>query len=440
MQYKRRQTMSFTTRPVDRGRSGSTPLVGAVVVLALLFACLPASHAALNAVQSAPYSSAFGFFPQWYQDTHGRALELCLSGPLCVLPGLDEGFDPTQPLVFPSNFPGESFWFYADGSVVAGNGSNLVDLRYVAALEAAFSAEVPNANDQVSFARIRVFADVPTVGTYTLTHPYGVEVFEVTEIDAGREIQFTRDIGIGAPGVFMGALNGDLGPFLVRTVGGVVSLITTATGTYIGDPTVATTVTGSPFATNFLRLQGPGINLTSNLFALAGKVYLTPLPTPLLTERTTYSRTASLTQVDVFASSAPAAVVGFAPPTTAMLSDSVGRFFGQATALPSTGTVTVVAELSPNTPVSSGPQPVTDVVSILRAEYSAGAHALIIEALSSDQTALPSLTLAPSTPLPLVGPDGVKSVIVTGLAIPPATVTVTSAAGGGDTEPVVVVP
>jgi hypothetical protein len=265
-------------------------------------------------------------------------------------------------------------------------------------------------------------------------------VFEVTEIDAGREIQFTRDIGIGAPGVFMGALNGDLGPFLVRTVGGVVSLITTATGTYIGDPTVATTVTGSPFATNFLRLQGPGINLTSNLFALAGKVYLTPLPTPLLTERTTYSRTASLTQVDVFASSAPAAVVGFAPPTTAMLSDSVGRFFGQATALPSTGTVTVVAELSPITPVSSGPQPVTDVVSILRAEYSAGAHALIIEALSSDQTALPSLTLAPSTPLPLVGPDGVKSVIVTGLAIPPATVTVTSAAGGGDTEPVVVVP
>ena len=33
--------------------------------------------------------------------------------------------------------------------------------------------------DQISFARIRIRVDVPTAGTYVITHPYGVEVFTV---------------------------------------------------------------------------------------------------------------------------------------------------------------------------------------------------------------------------------------------------------------------
>ena len=426
--------------------------ITAIMVLVLLLAVAPGtSHAALNAVDQSAYQAAFGFFPQWYQDTNGRALELCLSTavnagnlPMCVLlanPGI---FDPTQPIVFPTNFPDESFWFAADGAVTGAG----VDLRYVAAVEAAFGSGVPAPNDQISFARIRFFADVPTVGTYTVTHPYGVEVFEVTEITTGREIRFTRDIGIGVPGVYTGALKGDIGPFLVAATGP----ITVGTETFIGDPNVTQAVTGSPFGTNFLRVQGPGIDVQNNQFTLAGKIYPFALPTPLVVERTTYARTATATQaqVDVFATSAPAAVVSFTPPPTPMGGDPAGpsgRFFGQALVAPADvpSSVTINADMPPispgdpdNTSVVSPLSNVTDVVTITRVEYGAGT--MTIEASSSDESSpLPDLFFG-GTKLTLVGTGPTQSTTVSGLAIPPVTVTVTSSRGGSDTEDVVVLP
>jgi hypothetical protein len=416
-----------------------------MAVLALLGAP-GASHAVLNAVDPGPYTTAFGNFPVWYQDTHGKALELCLSktvspdpaaagGFLCVLlPGA--AFDPDLPIVFTTNFPDESFWFAADGAV-AGLG---VDLRYVAAVEAAFaSGEVVN-GDQVSFARVRFFADVPVPGTYTVTHPYGVEVFEVPAVGAGREIQFTRDVGIGGLGDFTGALKGDIGPFLVRAAG----TITVGTETFIGDPNVLQTVTGSPFGTNFLRVQGPGgIDVSTNQFTVAGKLFTAAtLPTPLVVDRSTYGRNATQTQIDVFALSPPTAAVSFDDSgipvvTTPMNGDAAGKFYGQALVPPAAlGNVTVTAANLGNDPVSV-PANVTDVVSITKVEYSAGS--LTIEASSSDETGATLTAVGYETVSPIVT-GGTSTWTVTGLSIPPARITVTSSAVGSDTEEVVVLP
>ncbi len=195
----------------------------------LLAGATPFAQAALNAVDPGPYLAANGFFPDWYQDTNGRALELCLSpaviapdpargllgGAGCTLlpnPGI---FDPALGIVFPTNFPDESFWFMGDAGFTSPGG---VDVTYVSALEAAFGGGDPAPNDQVSFARIRIRISLPAGspgGGYTFIHPYGIETFDVAEGGGIKVINMTRDIGIGAPGDFTGALKGDIGPFLM---------------------------------------------------------------------------------------------------------------------------------------------------------------------------------------------------------------------------------
>src|SRR5512139_1868582 len=71
-------------------------LLAFLVMTVLLLSAAGTSQAILSAVDPGTppgtYSAAFGFFPQWYQDTSARALDLCLSqtavglnGPMCVL-------------------------------------------------------------------------------------------------------------------------------------------------------------------------------------------------------------------------------------------------------------------------------------------------------------------------------------------------------------------
>ncbi len=120
-------------------------------------------------------------------------------------------------MVFPDNWPDEAFWFLAETTIpnnAAGYGMD----AYVAGIEAAFAGGNPLDGDQISFARIRMRINVPVAGTYTITHPYGVETVNVTT-PGRRAINITRDIGVGAPGVFSGALSGAVGPFL-RSVNG----------------------------------------------------------------------------------------------------------------------------------------------------------------------------------------------------------------------------
>jgi len=406
------------------------------VAALMIFASAQTSQAILNAVDPGPYVAAFGNFPQWYQDTSAIALDLCLSpavgpnGPQCVLLP-DPGFDPALPILFPTNFPSESFYFVAD-ALVSGPGVTL--LRYVAALEAAFASGDVVDGQQIVFARIRITGSVTTPGTYIVTHPYGEEVFEVPAI-GNRAIAFTRDIGIGT---FAGPLKGDIGPFLRASTG----LITVGTEQFIGDPNVPQSVVGSPLGTNFLSVQGPLGTIQTDQFTLAGKISAVVLPTPLIIDRTTYSSNATQTQIDVFAISAPTAALTFdvtGATGVPMGGDAIGRFFGQALVPPATlGPVTITAVNPGNTTTISLPTGLTDLVFITRAEYSLATGTLVIEASSSDETALPTLNYGASPLIPGATPP-LQSISV-GLAIPPVTVTVTSAAGGSDTEDVIILP
>lgn len=447
------------------------------LALALAVMLGQSASAALYQVDPGPYTPANGNFAAWYQDTHGRALDLCLTkavssrvapdpvdGPsyMCPFPGIDEGFDAAQPVVFPGNFPGEAFWFTADAQIV--DAASGIDLTYVSALEAFFISHEAVDGEQVSFARIRVRVDVPAPGVYTVTHPYGVEVFEVSqeEFDAtggDRTINMTRDLGIGAPQTYTGALNGDIGPFL-RSLNGPYTEVNPETGQqerFIGDPNLQEPVTGSPLSTNYVRIEGPnGIDLRTDLFAISGKLSEVALPTPLLVDRVTYSRYQDngqpLAQQDVFIQAPPA------PGTAQMLDSSgnpvamsestaTGHWYGQSTATPALpATVQLSAENSvaiPTSTATSKEASLVDLVTILRAEYQVSTGQLTIEASSSDEIAAPVLSAQTSDgeAIGTLSGAGALKLLSTGFTpIPPAAVQVVSANGGSDTEAVVLIP
>ena len=423
---------------------------------------LPA-QAALFAVDTGPYNPANGGFAAWYQDTHGRTLDLCLTKAvssrvagapgapsyMCTLLPTPGVFDDTQPIVFPSNFPDEAFWFTADAAIV--DAARGIDLSYGTAIEAAFAAEEPVEGDQVSFARVRIRVDVPTAGTYVVTHPYGVEVFDVPA--AGRRaINMTRDIGIAGAGDFSGALKGDVGPFL-RSVNGPY---TEGSERFIGDPNLEERVTGSPFNTNFVRIEGPGgIDLRTELFSISGKLSDVARPTPLMPLRSTYSRHTEngdlRAQQDVFvmAPPPPAAVTltSQTPNLNLTEANGTGAWYAQSVLNPIVpATLVLTADNSVAIPTSSPATanlPLTDLVTITRAEFSLASGQLTLVASTSDETSPPVLSARSGNGTfigNLAGNGAVKTLSTSLSPIPPAKVQVTSANGGSDSEDVVLVP
>lgn len=424
-----------------------------------------AAWAALSEVDPGPYTFATGGYPMWYKDTDNLSLELCQSRAtstrfpgapgapayMCTLlpePGV---YDDALPLVFPDNWPPEMFWFLAETSIPQVGNSGYELEVYVAGIEAAFAAENPVDGDQQSFARIRIRASVPTTGTYVITHPYGVETVNVTA--AGRRaINITRDIGIGAPGDFSGALNGNIGPWL-RGVGGPYTEVNPDTGaseTFIGDPNLTEAVTGSPFNTNFVRIEGPAGAIQTNVFTVSGKVLDQRAQTPVTLERATYSRNGAGTRVEVFAK-APndadvcmrngLALVGTPPSPCqfSLLADNNGLFFTQQlsqTAPPPVVVVTGSTATGGTRPTSLSSK-LTDVVKVDTARYDWTNKRLVIEARSSDEVVVPDLVAQGYGRLSKSGT--LQSLTVNDLSQPPATVTIKSAHGGSDVEPVIVV-
>lgn len=426
------------------------------------------AQAALFAVDPGPYTPANGGFAGWYQDTHGRTLDLCLSRALssrvpstpgapsymCSLlpsPGI---FDDNQPLVFPSNFPDEAFWFTGDTAIV--DAARGINLTYVSAVEAAFGSGDPAEGDQISFARIRIRVDVPTAGTYVITHPYGVDVFNI-DTPGRRAINMTRDIGIGTPQTYDGALKGDVGPFL-RSVNGPYTETNPLTGAaeqFVGDPNLNEAVTGSPFNTNFVRIEGPnGLDLRSTAFAVSGKLSTVVRPTPMITQRSTYSRktgtSAPVAQQDVFVLAPPApgtaAITSTTPVINMTEANSTGAWYAQSSAnptLPTTLQVTADNHLAiaTSTPTTLSMM-LTDLVVIQRAEYSLSSGQLTLVASTSDETSPPVLTATSisGAAIGALSGDGAVKTLATGISpIPPAKVRVTSSNGGSDTEEVVIV-
>ncbi|WP_160108062.1 Ig-like domain-containing protein [Pseudomonas izuensis] len=442
----------------------------ALNALGLTLSLSGSAFAQLAAVDPGPYTFATGKFPIWYQDKNLLSMELCQSRAIssrvgattppaymCTLlptPGI---FDDTLPMVFPDNWPDEAFWFLAETNIpnnAAGYGMD----AYVAGIEAAFAGGNPLDGDQISFARIRMRINVPVAGTYTITHPYGVETVNVTT-PGRRAINITRDIGIGAPGNFSGALNGAIGPFLrsIRAPYTEMNPDTGAIETFVGDPNLTEQVTGSPNNTNFVRIQGPAGTIETNLFTVAGKVLDSRAQTQVDLSRATYRRTASgtgtgvSTQVEVFGKASNSsklcfretvALVPATPPTPCLINmrgDNNGLFFEQHQIDGPVPAVVVLTATNPagTTRPTSVSSKLTDLVKIQTARYNWSNHSLLIEATSTDEVVVPDMVAQGYGRLTKAGT--LQSLTVSDLKQPPASVTVKSAAGGSDTEPVVVV-
>lgn len=218
-------------------------------------------------------------YPEYYQDGAGLALELCLPPPagyaavrpdLCIFGAPESASLQVGP---------ESFWWMADAEIapLVPGGKALL----VMALEAAFTAEVPVDGQQMSFVRLRIRVDVPTDGDYTITHPFGVRTF--TGVTAAEGINMTEDIGsinvLDPAAAFTGALTGVVGPFLAWPdyqndpgLKGFAADGTTVLEQYIGNPGVPHVVTGGTNG-NLFRIQGPGVDVQTDLFSVMGKVY-----------------------------------------------------------------------------------------------------------------------------------------------------------------------
>lgn len=416
-------------------------VIGAVLSFGVLTIAGPHPGGA-GLAEVGPVSSEHGF-PVWYKDTNGTRLELCLDplDPMCAfLPG--DFPDANAPVSFPDNFPGEAFWMLGGAAMDTNNGGSAL---LTIALEAAFAQENPAPGDQVVFGRVRIWVDNLQPGaTYVVTHPYGQDTFLVTEAER-RGIRMTEDIGIGPKG-FAGALDSRIGPFLTWAP------LSEAPAGYIGDPNVEHRVTGSPYNTNYFRIEGPNVGepgspflcnptgpnpldcIETDLFSLMGKFATN---SDLSVERAYYSRTSlSNGSIDIYATSeADQSLQVVSNPdagfyTTLLRADGT-RYYGRVEysgTLPSQITVANVSDVPRTTKVI---QPIDRVV-ITRADYDSNAQTLTIEADSSDRaTPAPILTVN-SFNVDLVN----GSVVIANIAAAPSVISVRSSAGGSDISPV----
>ncbi|MDH3258165.1 MAG: hypothetical protein OEM19_01720, partial [Deltaproteobacteria bacterium] len=294
-------------------------------------------------------------FPLWAQDSTGLTVEVCLDPLLCISSPPIPGNAFSQQI----GFGAEGFMASAETSITTNVG---LDALLVTAVELAFLTEDPIDGDQFPFTRLRIRVDVPVAGIYTVTHPYGRQVFIIEEADLGpgQEIRESFDISFVADTVHQGRI----GPILRWDMD--LPVLDANGEEYIGDLAVPHTVTGSPCGTNFFRIEaveldgitpidlgsGLGNPVTETLFTVTGKVFTGVAPTPLVANRTTYARQAGGNgQVDVFATSAPTAGVTFSGGLNLpvgerpLIGDGNGAFFtsvtlADASTLPATVSVT----------------------------------------------------------------------------------------------------
>lgn len=363
-------------------------------------------------------------FPMWYEDATGTRLDLALdNGPLT--PAGEQPPHPGAPLSIPDNLPEEGFYFYAESEIAVGGAAGTVGrARLILGLEAAFGGPGTPADDaRVVFSRIRVRMDDMTPGAeYVITHPYGVT--EPLPADERGRVFWTDDRGIADERLGEVVKVGRVAPFLRST---------SAPAGYLGDGVTPTTVTGSPFGTNFFRIDGPGVaagggpadpgdptnpdRVQHALFTVQGRI-ATRLGAEVA--RATYARDAGGAVVlDVFAGAAPGQSLELAAPRVAASgADRAYVVRAAVPAVPATATIVNASDVPP----SRAQAPVTDLVLVTRADFDAAAVRLTVDATSSD-AAGPTLTA--------VGlGDLTDHPTVFAVAAVPPEVVVTSAAGG----------
>jgi K319-like protein len=374
-------------------------------------------------------------FPVWYKDSNNLSVGLCLddANPFCNITAADVP-DVTQPISFPDNFPDETFYQLAQSTItLPGGGTAVLNDN----LEAAFNTPTPQANQQITFGRVRIRLTTPSTGHYVITHPYGVDAFDVTDTTT-RNINFTEDIGIGAQGDFKGALGSRVNPFLRWDTG----LIKGPDGaSYLGDAVTAHAITGSDLNTNFFRIDGPdiggpGVNtIQTNLFTLQGRVATNAGVSPT---QVTYTRsTTSGGFVDAFATSQADQVIqvsGAGISTTKLKADASGNYFGRVAFTGATPPTSVQVTNVSDRPPTTVNVTLTDQVLVTKAAYNSDTGTLVVNATSSDTATPPTLTAQGFGALT----SGAATFALGADQLPPGVITVTSSKSGSGSAPVVV--
>src|SRR5437867_821458 len=228
-------------------------------------------------------------YPRWYLDRNGLQLGQCLdaANPAdpCVLAGTFP--NPGQPISFPNNFPDEFFYWRTTTTInnIGGVGGRaLLVMSTQGGFGGATGTAADGAGAQIVFARyrVRVLPNGLVAGaTYVVTGPFGVQSFVAS---AAGSINFTIDqgcpLGTPLPCNFASVLpTTNAGPFLTWDP----ATPPAPTAGFIGDGLLTHTIVGSPFNTNFFRIQGPnvggpGVNVVeTNLFTnVIGKIYVRP--------------------------------------------------------------------------------------------------------------------------------------------------------------------
>ena len=420
-------------------------------------------------------------FPLWYRDNNRVPLQLCTDrNGMCLTA---EPF-PLLPLSFPDNLSDELFWWVGDAIIDIPQQGALTrpgQAILVQAIEAAFSTGGVVSGAQVSFARIRIRIDTPYAGKYTVTTPFKELTFTVAADTIADGISYVEDIGVSEGGIFTGALNGNVGPFLYCTNAPIVR----PEGSYVGDPNVLCPVLGSTFPSaqnpsNFFRVRGPGgFDVQTDQFAVSGKLYTEPLPTPLTVDRVTYTRESLGAQVSGFATTQPLSnqtapglgfparfaltgapstlqITGSGVPTVIMNSNSPadGKFFGSSALFPDPGLMpaTVSVTNTADTPQTAKVVPLVDEVVVDAALYNPVNGKLTVSAFSYDRIGSPSLSLfLPGIAAPMGtlvnGQFSVTFPITDSTVnpaktynIPPETITVVSSIGGSGVQAVTSLP
>jgi hypothetical protein len=390
-------------------------------------------------------------FPEFITDSTGQAIQRCIDPLHCFF----DPVIPTDPFSIQIGSGGEAFYWGA--TAVLDDGSRRV-ATVVMAAESAFLQFGPKGEpidgSQFPFLRLRFTIGVPKDGTYTVTHPYGVDKFTVVGATGARDIFATVDRGLN-PG---SAVQGPVGPWLKWDPANLTNGAVIPPG-FLGDGLAGgpSAVTGSPCGNNFVRLTGTdttgravifGNGLTkveTALFGVQGKIFDGRVQTPLNASRMTYSRTiAGAGQIETFAETTATASVSVVDgPTIALGSgrialpvtldrtglsltagiDSLAVPVTDASALPP------IVAMTATDPVATDPTTLNlhlvDYVDITAADFDPATGRLSVTASSADLRAAPALTLRDFGTFTA----GQPTVVVNTIA-PPGVVHVDSAKGG----------
>ncbi|MEY4748765.1 MAG: hypothetical protein RIQ60_979 [Pseudomonadota bacterium] len=398
-------------------------------------------------------------FPEFVTDSKGVSVQRCLNVNFCFF----DPVVPTDPFSIQIGSGVEAFYWGLGATVTNAAGDR--SLAYTASAESAFLQVGPNGEPingaQFAFLRLRFVMGVPVDGTYTITHPYGKDVFPVTGATGARDIFFTVDRGL-TPGTV--GLQGAVGPWM-KSVSAPLGFLgdggpLAAPDLAFGGPCNIDPATGN----NYIEISGIDTNgkavdfgggtgetiLHGDFFTIQGQLYDGRVQTPVTPSRLTYSRTAAgAGQIDSFATSTATASVtvkdgpntpaansriataqtldraAFTPaPTTGV--DSLSTVLAIATTVPALLSVTATdaTALTPTDPTTLN-LPLIDFVDISQAEWDPATGRLSVTAASGDARGLPTLTLRDFGTFTRGNP-----IFTTTTTAPPGLVHVDSAGGG----------